>query len=604
MMSARARRIAVWVWGLVLSCLVYAPALYKWDQSGWGDWQQFHHWWEVGRVSILRWGEIPLWDPHHCGGVSMWGQPQAQLYAPTWWITGLPFGTVAGHKLFVILHHVVGYAGAYFLARRHYRQTAAGATVVAITWALSGFFAWRGAGGHSTFLAFHYIPWIYWSWRRANTDVRFTIPVAALMALQLLEGGTYPFPLTSLLLVVDALLQVVLGHVPLALRALLSLDLDLAKTAIRKFARLLRTALIAGPLALVLGSVRLIPVYLTMREYPRRTTLDDSQSLRDLLESLTGREPHAWIWGHRWAWAEYGSFMGWAALVLAGCGAMLAIARRRHAGLIVMAALFGAIAMGNHGPEWPWPRLHELPLFSNFHVEARFHVLMTFALAILAGLAVSEFDLRMKLEVPHLGTRAFFAALVWMLVAAIAAEVISNDLRITGPRWDGQPIVAEEVEHPHLVSEVGYLDNYARYPQQNVGTIACYDPVPWHIPRSLWVGDVPQVRIEVPGAGRLLAEGRTNHTSWAHVYLRAPARLIFNQRYDADWVTSAGVVADDRGRLAVDLPAGEHRVVARYAPSDLPWSLVIPGLGALFCMLLLWRHGRARARATRSTPRS
>ena len=71
-MSDGSRRFAPWIWGLILAVIAYAPALVKHDKSGWGDWQQFHHWWEVGRVSILRWHELPLWDPHHCGGVPMW----------------------------------------------------------------------------------------------------------------------------------------------------------------------------------------------------------------------------------------------------------------------------------------------------------------------------------------------------------------------------------------------------------------------------------------------------------------------------------------------------------------------------------------------------
>lgn len=558
----------LWIWAFVLAVIAYSPALYEWEKSGWGDWQQFHHWWEVGRISITRWHEWPLWDPHHCGGVSMWGQPQSQHNAPTWWITGLVFGTVLGHKLFIILHGAVGFVGMFLVARRLHHFAHPAAALTALVWAFSGFFAWRGAGGHSTFLAFHYLPWIYLFWRKTNDDLRYAGGVAALMGLTLAEGGTYPFPLMFLLLLYDFVIQL---------------------ASPRSSWRVLRTGLVTGALTLLIGASRLWPIYLTMSRFPRETAMEDTQTLNDLLESLTAREPHDWHFGHRWVWAEYGSYLGYAVLGLAAMGALFALAtkrvKRRH--LIAGVVVFAACSMGNAGEHWPWPLLHELPVFENFHVPSRFHVLMTFYIALLAGLFV---DRALRVTTRRTKRRAARRALVviaWIVFLGVGADVMSNSIHIAA-RWDGSPLIGTPGARFHLVSPAGYLQQYMHYPARNVGTPACYDPVPWNISRALWIGDMPQIRIQPPTAGEVTGESRTNHTLHGEVVLREPARVVFNQNFDPDWTVGAGTLIEDLGRLAIDLPAGTHSIDARFEPRDLPWSVLATLLGLVLSLLMWW----------------
>ncbi|MGF1466291.1 MAG: hypothetical protein ACFCGT_09165 [Sandaracinaceae bacterium] len=581
---------------VALACLTYAQALtVAWSRSGGGDWQWFHHMWEVGRVALLRWGEVPLWDPHHCGGVTLWGQPQAQVYAPTWWITGLPFGTVVGHKLFVLLHHAVGWLGTYALGRRLYRLAPAPAALTATVWSFGGAFAWDAAGGHATFLALHYAPWIWLFWRRANDDLRYAVGVALGMTLQLLEGGTYAFVLTFLLLFVDAVGQVVAGVPPLlgrlgaavrdGVRGRLRAAGGRVAAAARTYLPLLRTAAVAGVLTALLGSVRLLPVYLTLSRFPRRTQAEDGQTLEDLLLALTGREPQPWHWGHRWVWAEYGAFIGWTCVLLALLGAAVALRRRRAAWLVPTALLFGACAMGNRGAWWPWPLLHHLPVFASMHVPSRFHVLLTLPVALLAGVAADAILRALRRSLGSPGGQALAAGLLWLLVFGAGAEVLTNSFRIAA-RWDGPTIDAEAGGRFHYVGRAAYLESYASYPRRHVGTASCYDPLPWRVGRGFWVGEGPQARIDPPGAGEVTGWGRSHLRVWAEVRLSAPARVRFNQNYDDGWAPSVGRAVDEGGLYAVDAPAGEHRIEATYRPWDLPWALGLSAIGALLSALL------------------
>ena len=580
MRSPRARRaLGLALVGLACGLGFWAPAFLKWENSGWGDWQQFHHWWELGVVSLWRWGEWPLWDPHHCGGVSQWGQPQNQNFAPLYLLFAIPFGTVAGHKLFLVAHHVIGFTGLYVLGRRELELGRPGAFLAALVWTSSGFAAWHFAGGHSTFLAFLYYPWLIYCWRRADRDVRWTAAVAAIMATLLLEGGHYPFPYAIVVLGFDSVLRV------------------------RKATLLpmLRTIVVSGTLTAFLGAMRWVPILIAMSRHPRPIEDTDRITFAETVEMWTARE-HGWRWeGHPWVWAEYGTYVGWGVLALTAVGIVVAL-RRRLVYPVLGALFFLAFSMGYHGPLWPSSILHELPFFSNLHLPSRWQVVCTMYMGLLAGLALDRLERALAARRFHRDFDFLRGLLPWLVALAIGVDLYVVGYSITD-RWDGPPL-EHPAETPHLVRSHRYLDEFATYPSRNVGTMECYDAVPWHRSRSLWVGQVPQVRIVDPETGRpregdeLHGYDRTNHTAWAEVTLSAPGRVIFNQNFERQWVSSTGTVIDDDGRLAVDLPAGRHRVEVRFAPDDLPWSVLTSVVGVVLCGVVVVRPWRRR----RSSP--
>ena len=98
--GARRRAFGLGALSTIAMAIYWAAAFEHAHATGYGDWQWFHHMWEAGRTAIVRWGEPPLFDPHHCGGVPLWGNPQAQVYSPTWAVTGLVFGTTSGDLYF------------------------------------------------------------------------------------------------------------------------------------------------------------------------------------------------------------------------------------------------------------------------------------------------------------------------------------------------------------------------------------------------------------------------------------------------------------------------------------------------------------------------
>jgi uncharacterized membrane protein YfhO len=72
--------------------------------------------------------------------------------------------------------------------------------------------------------------------------------------------------------------------------------------------------------------------------------------------------------------------------------------------------------------------------------------------------------------------------------------------------------------------------------------------------------------------------------------------VLSNQNFSPDYHTSSGVLVQDRGRLALDLPAGKHQIQVRYRPAVLVPSAAI-SCGGLSLLGMLFARRRRRRRA-------
>lgn len=553
-----------------------AAALVTWRAALWplrarldADWTYFEHMWETGRVALTRHATLPLWDPYHCGGISLWGNPQAQVYHPLFALT-FALGSVLAMKVFLVAHCAAGVAGMRTLARS--RGASEGASWAAAgAWACSGFFAWHGHAGHLTFAAFYLAPWALLAWRRAETDPRACVGVAAVFLATLLAGGTYPAPFLALLLLVDALTRM---------------------TSLPRAWAVARAGLASAGLSLLLGAMRLAPIAVSLRRHPREMREPDAVGLGLLRDMLLARDHAYRLPDHLYAWDEYGAFVGVAALALATVGLCLA-PRGRRALPLAIALCFGLVALGDLAPWMPWPLLHRLPVFDSLRVPSRFAVWLTLGLAMLAAEGVDALASRVR-------TARLSRALPWILAAMISVEVTHAAARIIEP-GAAQTRVAVTAPRLSLVDEPDEGGHIETFPARNVGTMQCYDPLHPDVAPGLWTGDVAQARF-VRGDGAVLRVLRTAQWYVVDVAATCPARLVLNQNHDPDWSASTGRVVADEGRLAVELGPGRQRVVLRHDPVTLAPSLLLSALGALVCAWTLRRNPRWSSGSLAPTP--
>jgi hypothetical protein len=531
--------------------------------TGFGDWQMIHHNWEAAFVSIARYREWPLWDPFHCGGVPILGNPESQLYAPWFWLSFL-FGTTIAIKLGLIAHMALALSGMYWLARRRYQLRVTSAALAAIVWVCGGCFVWDGVGGHATFFAFGYAPWfslLVHTNGSPRTNLRNAAGVAAWLVLTVFEGGTYPLPFFVLWLLLE-----------LAVRAL---------RPGQARATLTFAAVSFGLFALA-SAVRTVPMYLALRDYPRTVANDDALGLRDLWDMLTLRS-HSWrVPGHPFVWPEYGSYIGLLSVLLALFGLRLTWRRGlRHLALGLF--VFSSLLLGNLGSFAPFTLLHRLPVYDSLRVPSRFAVFVTFYLALLAAHSCDW--LWRKLSRPRLTLVLGGLLVMYTLVdLARASFPLVSEWR--------QPALsrAQPAATYHMVSK-DYLRWFASYPRLNLGTRACYiGGMNWPQSTALWDGESPQVRVLSAG-GRVLNWDRTPNTVRAELILSEPARVVFNQNYGRGYESNLGRVVSHRKQVALDLPAGQHHIELRYRPPEFAASAAVSGIGlALIAWLLVARR--------------
>ena len=68
----------------------------------WMDDHQFYSWEETDRMTLLRWGQLPAWNPYWCGGTVGIAAPEDPFLGPDF-LLRIFFGVANGRRLAIIL---------------------------------------------------------------------------------------------------------------------------------------------------------------------------------------------------------------------------------------------------------------------------------------------------------------------------------------------------------------------------------------------------------------------------------------------------------------------------------------------------------------------
>lgn len=308
-------------------------------------------------------------------------------------------------------------------------------------------------------------------------------------------------------------------------------------------------------------------------------------------------------------------------LALVGVG----VGRRRA----VLGASFGVVAgicLGPHGP----PDLHflmvkGLPRFDSIVQPIKYFGFFLVPLAAL--LAAGALDRFATPERERLAWMALPLLLAWPFVqngtalrerfehpvAYEETEPFSQSVQVGHPDWvNEEPIEIERWGREWAIRELARPAGFREYEaiKRGVGIIDWYGTVElperaipaWYVTPT---GErMPNPRY--PGQEAWLSGGsgtiddlRIGPTRMsATVTSEGDTRIVFNQSWMAEMVTSDGELRDDGGLVAVDLAGpGPHEVEVVWRPTR-----ILGGLGVSFLMVLLW--GGLLARELRADQRS
>lgn len=203
--TSRRERLLVLLAFTALGLAQCAGAFRGWHLLGANDWNYFLGQTEADVVSLLHWGQFPLWSPWKHGGQPQFGQPEAMLLSP---VTPLALlaGTLTAYKLLLVPTLVAGAWGCWALAGHLRLCGAARAVPGLVFFGCSTYPLYLSAGLPNWLFALALLPWTALAALRAAEDARAVLRLGALLAGVLYCGGLYPF----------TWLPVVLGCVALA----------------------------------------------------------------------------------------------------------------------------------------------------------------------------------------------------------------------------------------------------------------------------------------------------------------------------------------------------------------------------------------------------
>lgn len=583
--------------------------------ADWMDDHQFYSWEQSDRTTLLRYRQLPAWNPFWCGGTAGIAAPEDPFLGPDF-LLRLVFGVAHGRRLAIMLLVVLGFEGMYRLCRR-FDSSAVASAFAAVVFGTCERFVSFIHDGWVNFMGFELIPFVLYffvegTWGPAGDGIspeecrrrmfRARFLGAFFVAWLVMSAGTYPTPYSML----------AVGYLTIALSVHASFNQTVpeqASTEPRRWRALLRSpglapwvsALTIGGVALALSAGKMLPTLSFVRQFPRVFTPVEAHPAAEVFTSF---------------WGKYS-----AVAVLAFVGVVTA---DTAAGIFLAGALlFFAFQMGDHGPGSPFHLLKSLPIFGQLRFPHRFLVMVL----LFASVAASRGITRIEDAVPVVAKRASEALLAllrrltgaeprpypagvsWAFVG-LGALLAYLGLRphtteiLTSIRIRPGTMYVDEAPRPFdgpFRQSRGNRRDVHLFTTANLGSMYCVAGNP--LPESaLLRGDLPAEEYpQDPSKATVKRLEWTPNEITLEVNAREPTTVLVNQNWAPQWTASVGSVKSFEKLLAVDVPAGKSVVVLAYKDRFLTFCLFLSLASGLGVALVFGRDGvrwlkRERAR--------
>ncbi|HEA47190.1 MAG TPA: hypothetical protein ENH97_02125 [bacterium] len=364
----------------LLALLFLSPVLSHINYWGIHDWDSIAAVTAIGRDSILKYGQWPLWNPYAGGGLPLIGDVATFCLSPLFPLI-LLFGPVVGIKLIALAGLIIGLVGMFKLAREWGIKTT-GAYLAAIIFMFSSHFPLRIASGAMEYYGQFWLPWILLFASRVIEKpqkwVRNSILTAFFLGLAFFQSA-FIYSLFNLLVLLLFLLirslQLRRIHGLLGLGLIFLLFFSLVSIRLLPVLETSRSAWrVESPEAMQAESLLVLPA----------TFLDRDQALRSPAREERLRSPNSENW------EEYGSYVGWLPILLAALG--LATWKRKRLLLGILLVFFSLLYLGHLSPINFWALLHRLFLFRWLRLPSRSSYIISLILALSAGYGLTRLE--------------------------------------------------------------------------------------------------------------------------------------------------------------------------------------------------------------------
>lgn len=540
-------------WAAALLLILITPlalggiwfSLPAWGVSDWDYYFSLHHSW---RQNILTHHQFPFWNPVTCGGTAGLGEPEFSVLTPTF-LLELIFGIPVGLRLAIFFSVALTGLGAIALAKQ-LKLSPLAALTAALILSFGSVNLLEIVEGHVNIFAAMWIPWIFWAWIKVYRKELPAFVCGIFLALTFLQGGIYLLMYTALAFLVLPLLT-------------------------KKPLYAYKVCLIAGVWALGFAAVKLIPVFLWLRQFQDAAYAGATYTLPYIHKILFGRYLHGSevLPNQGTGWHEYGAYIGITASVLASLGFVIYFRTNRIVrGLCIAAVL--ALLLSSAGPLLK-PAFDHMPWFPRSAIS-RVILFTIIPVSLLAGFGI---DALKKIKFGYI--------LAFIFISISAVELLTFSYQLSEqpfvlptvvPAVNPAPSPLAFTAHKYTYRTSGGVD----YDRTYAAVLAGYGSMNY----CSTIGPEPMVRTihdeEDTGIVSLNEKaGTVEHVDWSPNQITVtgnvttPTTLILNTNFAKGWFANQQKAVNRSGRVSTDLSTGPFTVVFTYVTPGYLLGLII-----------------------------
>lgn len=517
------------------------------------DWHKRLTYSAAARETISRYHQFPLWNPWICGGMSLIGSPAAQYISP-FIILDIFLGEVIGLKISVIIHFALGMFGLYLLAR-YLKFNPLSSYVSAFIFSMSGYYAWHIRTGHTNFIVFSWLPWVVYYYLKSMKKLRYVVFSAGFYSIMFLEGHYIGVYLALFLGVASVILFLTERNIAY-----------------------IKNLVILFILTLLLGSIKIVPVYYYLQEFPRILSYEGiswgSIDFYLLKRAFLESQPTETIY---YPAHEFGIYVGAIPLLLALYGLLSG----RFEGKWAFSLAGLVFVLMSFGPNLKYDLLEfmsQFPVFNSLRVPSRLLILPILPISLLAGAGLS------KIERYNRVLALALTLFILVDLTMVSSSHFKNIFRIQLPNYERENIFyqtssKEKLQYTHVL--------------RNTGRILCGEDIKFEInaiPRSIKKSENNTYKGEVflvNNSGDVEIKYFSPNKVVVDVNINGPDTLVLNQNSHRGWRSNVGYIESYNGIVSVNVSGSHNNIIFYYMPSSFLWGVFLSSLGVLLSIIII-----------------
>lgn len=554
----------------LLGSLIYALPFIK-DIKNWGqmDWDQFTFWNAVQRESIVRYHQIPFWNPYECGGNVLFAHPWSNFLSP-FFVLIIIFGPIIGIKAEMIIHLFIGLYG-MFLISKELKLKKYSCYLCSFVYMFSSVYFLHLAEGHIEWMPMAFVPWIFLAYLRSIRSLKYIYISIFCFSLIFLAWSVYIFAVTVFLLLIYSILKSIqqkrIKHVNMFMLIFIG--------------------------TLMLCSVKLIPMLEFLKDNPRKIESSEATEPSLVMSVLLSREQGLLYQNTKWTspnqqiefrgrkfeygWHEYGAYIGWVPLALALIG--ICFFFRERWPLFLTALILLWIALGNGAFFNLWSILHRLPIYDSLHIPSRFIAGFLFCISLFSGFGLSKLE-TMSRKIHYKFLMGSIVLFVFFDLFLVNYPLIKDTFTIRPPKikryaefkqryrdFNLFPGQVRSSMYPAFLSNSGIINAYEVVHVKKANVKAIFDP--GYRGEAYLVEGKGSLRISYFSPNKVVVE----------VDAKEPDRLVLNQNYYTGWkVKKDGrtILAESfKGLIATPILPGHQKIQFYYMPASFLIGLFV-----------------------------